>query len=169
MIRKFVLKGMFVLLAISLLVCPSVQAEKKAKKIPERAFERLQQGLTYVNLKEYDNALKEFTRAIEIHPQYAAAYANRGLVYMQQKKYNKALDDLKKAVELDPNDKMIYYNLTAYYSHQKQLDRALDSLDRALTLGFNDYDALRKDPDLANVRQHTEFRKVLEKHKVFLK
>lgn len=168
MTRKISLTGLFALLLVSLFVCPSAQAQKKAK-VPDKAFERLQQGLTYVNQKQYENALKEFTRAIEIHPQYATAYANRGLVYMQQKKYNKALDDLNKAVKLDPDNKMIHYNLTAYYSQQKQLDRALDSLDMALKLGFDDYDTLRKDPDLENLRQHPEFRKVLEKHKVFLK
>ena len=29
-------------------------------------------------------------------------------------------------------------------------------------------DALRRDPDLDNLRKHPEFRKILEKHKVFI-
>ena len=47
--------------------------------------------------------------------------------------------------------------------------RALDSLDRALDLGFADYDVLRRDPDLNNLRRHPEYAKVLEKHKVFIR
>jgi len=35
--------------------------------------------------------------------------------------------------------------------------------------GFNDYDRLRSDPDLKNLRASKEFKQVLEKHKVFIK
>jgi Flp pilus assembly protein TadD len=138
-------------------------------KPPARAEQYLGQGMTYASMKDYDNAIKEFSRAIELAPSYSVAYANRGVAYMQQKKFNKALDDLKKASELSPKDKMAHYNLAALYALQGQKDRALDSLDTALELGFDQYDALRTDPDLTSIRDNPEFRKVLEKHKVFLK
>ncbi len=138
-------------------------------KPPARAEQYVGQGMTYASLKDFDNAIKEFTRAIELSPKYAVAYANRGVAYMQQKKLNLALDDLKKAAELNPQDNMVRYNLAALYTLQGQKDRALDSLDKALELGFNQYDALRNDPDLRGLRDHPEFQKVLEKHKVFLK
>lgn len=137
--------------------------------IPTEAKINLQQGMNYVKSKDYENAIKEFTLAIEKYPKYAVAYSNRGVAYIQQKKLNNATDDLLKAAELDPKDKEIHYNIAALYSLQNQLDRALDSLDKALSFGFGDYDALRNDPDLANLRKHPEFRKILEKHKVFIK
>lgn len=140
-----------------------------ASKPSVRAEQHLNQGLTYASMKDYDNAIQEFTRAIDLHGGYAEAYANRGVAYLQQRKFNKALDDLRRAEGLSPRDRMIHYNLAATFSLQNQRDRALDALDRALALGFNDYDALRTDPDLANVRRDGEFRKVLEKHKVFLR
>jgi tetratricopeptide (TPR) repeat protein len=129
----------------------------------------LNQGMTYAAMRDWENAISEFSKAVDIDGRYAAAYANRGVAYMQQRKYNKALDDLKQAESLSPNDKMIHYNFVALYSLQNQLDRALDSLDRALERGFNNYDALRNDPDLNNVRAHPEFVRVLEKHKVFIR
>ena len=129
----------------------------------------LNQGMTYAAMKDWDNAISEFSKAVDIDRRYAAAYANRAVAYMQQRKYNKALDDLKQAETISPNDKLIHYNYVSLYSLQNQLDRALDSLDRALGQGFNNYDALRNDPDLNNVRAHPEFRTVLEKHKVFIR
>jgi tetratricopeptide (TPR) repeat protein len=129
----------------------------------------LNQGMTYAAMKDWDNAINEFSKAVDIDGRYAAAYANRAVAYMQQRKYNKALDDLKQAESISPDDKMIHYNYVALYSLQNQLDRALDSLDRALDRGFNNYDALRNDPDLNNVRTHPDFRTVLEKHKVFIR
>jgi len=141
---------------------------KEVRAIPAEAQLNLQQGMNYVRSKDYENAIKEFTVAIEKYPNYAVAYSNRGVAYMQQKKLNKAMDDLLRASEIDPKDPNIHYNLVALYSLQNQLDRALDSLDKALSLGFNDSDALRKDPDLANLRKNSEFRKILEKHKVYI-
>jgi hypothetical protein len=44
----------------------------------------------------------------------------------------------------------------------------MDALDRALGCGFNNYDALRFDKDLDNLRGEPEFRATLEKHKIFL-
>ena len=136
--------------------------------IPTEAKLNMQQGMNYLRSKDYDNAIKEFTVAIQKHPAYDVAYSNRAVAYMQQKKFNKALDDLKKAEEINPRNPTVHYNFVALYSLQNQLDRSLDSLDRCLELGFNNYDALRVDPDLNNVRKHPEFRKILEKHKVFI-
>lgn len=136
--------------------------------IPVEAKLNMQQGMNYLRSKDYDNAIKEFTLAIEKHPAYDVAFSNRAVAYMQQKKFNKAMDDLKKAEEINANNATVHYNFVALYSLQSQLDRALDSLDRCLELGFNNYDALRNDPDLTNVRKHPEYKKILEKHKVFI-
>lgn len=143
---------------------PVAQAE-----IPTEAKLNMQQGINYMRAKDWDNAIKEFTLAIQKHPPYDVAYSNRAVAYMQQKKFNKALDDLKEAEKINPKNATVHYNFVALYSLQNQLDRSLDSLDRCLELGFNNYDALRTDPDLNNVRKHPEFRKILEKHKVFIK
>ncbi len=143
---------------------PTAQVE-----IPTEAKLNMQQGINYMRGKDWDNAIKEFTLAIQKHPTYDVAYSNRAVAYMQQKKFNKAMDDLKEGVRINPRNATLHYNFVALYSLQNQLDRALDSLDRCLELGFNNYDALRADPDLNNVRKHPEFRKILEKHKVFLK
>jgi tetratricopeptide (TPR) repeat protein len=160
----------------------SSSEEPKVAEISLEAKQHLQQGMTYVSLAQknpatksenYENARLEFNHAIELYPNYAEAYSNRGVAYMQQKKFNKALEDLKKAAELKPKDPIIHYNLTALYSLQNQLDLALDELDKSLEYGFDNYDALKpsgpnSDPDLKNLRKDPEFRKILEKHKVFI-
>jgi Flp pilus assembly protein TadD len=168
---------------------PATQQEpagKSAANAPasssEPSFEvksHIKQGLSYVSTaknahnkalfdENIDNALKEFSTAIEKAPNYAEAYSNRGVAYMQQRKFNKALEDLKKAKELKSDSPSIRYNLACLYSLKGDVDFGLDELDAALTNGFSDYDSLRLDPDLKNLRRHPEFKKVLEKHKVFI-
>ncbi len=115
-----------------------------------------------------DNALREFSLAIQKDPGYAEAYSNRAVTYMQLKKFNKADEDLRKAKELSPDSPSIHYNSASLESLKGNVDLALDEIDVSLTKGFSDYDALRRDPDLDNVRKHPEFRKILEKHKVFI-
>jgi hypothetical protein len=139
----------------------------------------IKQGLTYVSVaknanspgifnENIENAINEFSSAIKKDPNYAEAYSNRGVAYMMQKKYNKALDDLKKAKDLKPDSANIRYNLASCHSLMGSVDYGLDELDAALEKGFNSYDSLRKDPDIANLRKHKEFKRILEKHKVFI-
>lgn len=126
-----------------------------------------QQGIMYSNQGDYNNAIKEFLESISIKPT-ANAYANLGGAYLQVGKNKKAEKALKDAESIDPKEKLALYNLTALYSKLDDTDLALDYLDKALINGFNNYEAIRFDPDLTNIRGEPEFRKVLEKNKVFI-
>lgn len=145
--------------------------------------QHLNQGLNFMtqakaNMKNKEvfdesikNAIMEFSLAIGTssgETQRAKAYEYRGTAYMIQKKFNKALEDIKKAVQIQPDSPSVYYNLTCLYSLTKDVDLSIDALDKALENGFSDYDALRGDPDISNVRKSPEFREILEKHKVFI-
>ncbi len=141
--------------------------------------QHLKQGMAYVSTaknansptvfnENIDNAIKEFSNAITKDPSYAMAYSNRAAAYMMQKKYNLALADLNKAKELKPTDPSIRYNLASCHSLMGNVDLGFVELDAALANGFNDYDSLRKDPDIANLRKHKDWRKTLEKYRVFI-
>lgn len=170
---------------------PPPQEEKKAesaaapdKKGPsgepsEAAKANLKQGMSYISIaknaqskgirnENIENAIAEFTNAMNKDPNYAEAYSGRAGAYMLQGKNNKALDDLKKAKEIKPDSASIRYNLACVHSLMSNTDYGLDELDAALSKGFNDYDSLRKDPDINNLRKSKEFKKILEKHKVFI-
>jgi tetratricopeptide (TPR) repeat protein len=141
--------------------------------------QHLKQGMAYVSTaknagspavfnENIENAIAEFSNAIKKDPTYATAYSNRAVAYMMQKKYNLALADLNKAKELKPNDPAIRYNLASCHSLMGNTDLGFVELDAALANGFNDYDSLRKDPDIANLRKSKDWRKTLEKYKIFI-
>jgi tetratricopeptide (TPR) repeat protein len=141
--------------------------------------QHLQQGMAYVSTaknanspgifnENIENAINEFSNAIKKDPTYATAYSNRAVAYMMQKKYNLALADLTKAKELTPNDPTIRYNLASCHSLMGNVDLGFVELDAALANGFKDYNTLRKDPDIANLRKHKDWRKTLEKHNIFI-
>ena len=58
---------------------------------------------------DFSDAIEDYTKAIELDPDYADAYNNRGYAYYLLEQYGKALNDYDKAIELDPNyEKTIY-------------------------------------------------------------
>lgn len=57
---------------------------------------------------KYDEAIANYTKAIELDPNFAGAYCNRAIAYHQLKKYDLAIADFSKAIELKPNFAMGY-------------------------------------------------------------
>lgn len=154
--------------APSLQTQPPAQVGNAEQSVQQEARLNIQEGLKYYRDGDYDKAIKKFTAAIEKYADNDVAYSDRAGAFIRQKKFNEARDDLKKAVELNPNSWGAHYNFAVLYSVQNQIDSSLHSLDRALELGFNDYDLLRNDPDLNNVRKHSGFKQILKKYKVFV-
>ncbi len=60
-------------------------------------------GLAQSNKKNNVDSLMDFTRAIELDPDYAWAMAQRGITYRDMERYEEALSDLARAIELDPD------------------------------------------------------------------
>ena len=54
-------------------------------------------GNAFLNIGQYEQAITEYTRAIELDPEYAEAYYRRGLVYKQLWKCSDANSDFLEA------------------------------------------------------------------------
>jgi tetratricopeptide (TPR) repeat protein len=50
-------------------------------------------GLTHAKQGEHQQAVRDYTRAIEASPDYVPAYLNRGLSYMNAGRYDQAIED----------------------------------------------------------------------------
>jgi len=55
------------------------------------------QGLTYFKMRQYDQAISDFNKALEINPRDVTAYNNRGSAYLEKGLYDKAWEDVHKA------------------------------------------------------------------------
>jgi len=51
-----------------------------------RAEDWIEQGISFGNSRQYEEAIKAFTNALEIDPRYADAYNNRGARLGQQRR-----------------------------------------------------------------------------------
>ncbi len=55
------------------------------------------------------------------------------------------------------------YNVACCYSMLDQVDEGLKSLEQSMRLGFENYDQIRKDKNLAAVRASANFQPLLDK------
>ena len=61
------------------------------------------EGVKKYNAKDFEGAKVDFTKAIELDPNFVAAYTNRGFAKHILKEFEGAKEDFTKAIELDPN------------------------------------------------------------------
>ena len=75
---------------------------------PQEAFDN---GNKYAKREMFDEAIVEFTKAIELNPNYALAYSNRATAYIRQKNYTQAITDCDRAIQINPDLAVVYLKL----------------------------------------------------------
>jgi tetratricopeptide (TPR) repeat protein/S1-C subfamily serine protease len=68
-------------------------------------------GVKLYKLEDYEGALRDINKPIELTPDNALYYSNRGDAYFQIGEKQKGIDDYDKAISLDPESAHKYYNL----------------------------------------------------------
>src|SRR2546423_11940279 len=74
---------------------------------------------------KYDEAIVEFTKAIELSPGDSRLYNDRGRVYRAMAKYTEAMADFDKGITLSPKSEMGYIERGPTEMAQNQFDAAL--------------------------------------------
>jgi tetratricopeptide (TPR) repeat protein len=92
----------------------------------------MRRGLNYANLGKHNKALKEYRRALDYFPDYAAVYVNMANLYEKMGKSHEAFNAMQKAVEIDPNDPMACYGLGRHYAFLGKYDDAIKYTLKAL-------------------------------------
>ena len=65
---------------------------------PEDFIAYNNRGLAYANKGEFNAAIQDYDKAIELNPQSADAYINRGNAYDEKGEFDTAIQDYNKAI-----------------------------------------------------------------------
>ena len=123
------------------IACFSDALSQTADRVPalDRSIIYFYRAAAYNGKGEYDLAIADFGRAIELKPDYAEAYNNRGIAYIRKGEYDQAIADYAKALELNPNIIQAHSALGYIYAVQGKLHEALEENLKVLELAPNDY------------------------------
>ena len=88
----------------------------------------------YWGHRQYENALTEFNRTLELQPNNALARQYRAWVYRRRGEWERSLADAQRAEELDPGDASIPANIGATYFALRQWRDAERAELRALAI-----------------------------------
>ena len=124
-----------ILIALALFI--SACAAHPTPKPEDNAEAYFVRGVTYARKGQYDKAIADFTKAIELNPRHAEAYINRGLAYKNTGQYDQAISDCTKAIEINPRDAEAYNNRAIAYYFREEHDRAWQDVHKAESLGLS--------------------------------
>lgn len=136
-------------------------------------------------LEEYLNLgirLKNYNFSDSIEKQKTPLYANilnnnpndynlvvvvntRFVSLMEEEKYQTAISELNSYLTKYPNRKVlkfnVYYNIACCYARLNLPKEAFKNLDLSIREGFDDFEWIKNDPYLANIKNSPEFNKML--------
>lgn len=93
-------------------------------------------GVQYSLKGDFNNALKDYTSALSLNPNYLNALFNRANTYENLQEPALALNDYNHYLQLDAKDGTVYYKRSYLFFKAGRLDDALDDLQRAEELRF---------------------------------
>ncbi|MCB1084336.1 MAG: tetratricopeptide repeat protein, partial [Simkania sp.] len=105
-------------------------SSQNESKLRAEAF--VNRGLVKKELNQRQEALEDFTKAIELKPDLFNAYIGRSIILSDFEKYEGALSDIHQAIQLNPKDVSCYYQRAYIYSKQKEHAKAFQDLDFVL-------------------------------------
>jgi tetratricopeptide (TPR) repeat protein/membrane associated rhomboid family serine protease len=83
---------------------------------------------------DLDQAIAEYTEAIELDPKIAEAYNDRGIAYLKKEQFDQAISDFNNAIELKPKLAMAHNNRGIAYLKKEQFDQAISDFNNAIEL-----------------------------------
>ena len=84
--------------------------------------------------EHYENAVRHYTEALKLKPDFAEAYNNRGNVYNKKGELDTAIQDYDAAIALNREYAEAYNNRGNAYYHKGELDTAIQDYNAAIAL-----------------------------------
>ena len=120
------------------------------KGVDQQAQIYVQEGTASLRSWQLPQAIKAFTRAIEIEPKYAEAYVKRGLAYYRSAKYETAISDYTQTLKLKRYQADTYASRGDAYQSLGDMPRSIEDYSASLKR--------RRNPRVIQKRAETYFK-----------
>jgi len=123
--------------AASLAVIPAGESPA-SRGDPGSAFVHAHRAIAYNEIKEYDRAINDLNKVIELNPNDAVAYNNRAWAYFKLGKPLQGLPDVEKSLALNANFARGLDTRGHIFEALERRDEAIADFRRALSIGQTD-------------------------------
>lgn len=131
---------------------------------PQNVALHMKLGNIYLQECEYESAITQYQDVLSVQPQYIPAMYRLALIYSEKTEFSIALNILEKIKNIQPNNPEVYYNIACIYAKQNMADESVNWLKQAVEKGFQNWELINKDPDLANIRNNYYVVELLKHH-----
>lgn len=101
---------------------------------PKTAADFVLRGERNTERNKFADAISDFTAALKLDRNHAAAYRKRGWAFGCQGDYDTTIADCNEAIRLDPDDAFSYENRGWAYEKKKDPEKAIQDYTRAIQL-----------------------------------
>jgi tetratricopeptide (TPR) repeat protein len=91
-------------------------------------------GKAHLDENNYERAIADFTKVIEIDPKKAGAYLCRGIANTFKNNNDHAIADFTKVIEIDPKNAGAYWSRGCTYNRKGNFDRAIADFTKAIEI-----------------------------------
>ncbi|MBI1786852.1 MAG: tetratricopeptide repeat protein [Acidobacteria bacterium] len=112
--------------------------EQSLRQSAENPFAHNATGVACMCLRRNAQAVDRFSMAIQLDPNFAAAYLNRGLVYQALAKYELAVQDFTWAIEQEPQNALFYWRRAKAHFGLRHYEEAMVDYNQSIQLNPSD-------------------------------
>ena len=110
-------------------------------KSPNKARPLTSRGTAYSKIGQWNKAIADYTRALQIDPKYQLALTDRGFAYRNLGQYDKAIADYTRAIEIDPMYALTWSNRGYILFKRGEWQKAIDDFNKAIEINPEFVDA----------------------------
>ena len=129
---------------------------------PDNVELHFQMGNLYFRKGDRRQAMQQYKKALRLNKKFVPAINNLALVTAANQEYYKALTIFLDVLNYHPDDAETHYNIACMYSRLKQVDESIEWLKRAIDKGYSNWESIKKDADLDNIRDAKAYKELIE-------
>ena len=140
-------------------LCCLVFLTAGAQEVPMSATDYYARGVSYHRKGQFDQAISDYDKALEVAErdkmtpaQQALVYENRASAYSSMNQNKRAISDFNKALEINPT-LLAYYNRGLIHAEMSQYDQAISDYDKAIEVAERDNMTHRREYSLTFVNR----------------
>ena len=110
------------------------------------------EGNKLLTSKKWKEAITNYQMALKHDEKLFEVYINLSVAQLRAEDFGQAYLTLQKLKNFQPQNPSLFYNLACYYSLTKQPEFGVIAIQKAVQLGFKNFQTLKTDPDLENLK-----------------